>query len=893
MGGTGSAALRERFLGYFEARGHVRVPSSGLVPTNDPTLLFTNAGMNQFKDVFTGQARLPFRRATSSQKCVRAGGKHNDLEQVGRTPRHHTFFEMLGNFSFGDYFKREAIGYAWELITGEMGLDPARLWVTVFREDAEAAALWAEVANLPRSRIVPLGEKDNFWAMGDTGPCGPCSEIHYDRGEEHRCGAPRCGIGACDCPRWLEIWNLVFMQFERAPSGALSPLPRPSIDTGMGLERIASVLQGVDSNFDTDLFRPLLAAVERLSGRSYDPGAAGFPFRVIADHARACTFLIADGVLPANEGRGYVLRRILRRAVRFGRQLGLDGPFLHRLVDPVREAMAGAYPEIDARAGVVETAIRTEEERFGETLSAGLTLLERELADATAAGRTVLPGEMAFRLYDTYGFPLDLTVDAAAERGLGVDTAGFERALAAQRERARADRRARAISYRAQALPEDVAPTRFLGYETLRADAQVLAVSPAPPVPDGEGAESAEGAWLVVLDQTPFYPEGGGQVADQGWLQGEDGERRWLVRDTRRTARGAIAHVVAGDGEGLYPGARVVAEVDAARRRAVAANHSATHLLHHALRQALGDSVHQAGSLVAPDRLRFDFTAARSLTPDQVHGVEDAVNELVLAALPVEWFETGLEEARRMGAMALFGEKYGERVRVVRMGPSLELCGGTHVANTAEVGLFLVTQEAGIGSGVRRIEAVTGRGFLQTVRRRLGELSALAATLRTGADGVGARVAELQRRLADAEAALAAARQQEARRDALALLREARALGPDGARVVSGRVDAAGAEELRRLADLLRAELRSGAVLLVAEAGEGAQAGVLLALTPDLVARGLHAGRTLSRAVAAAGGKGGGRPDLAQGGCPREGIPQAMEAALAALRQGAAGGGAA
>jgi alanyl-tRNA synthetase len=880
LAGTSSSAIREGFLRYFEARGHTRVPSSSLVPEGDPTLLFTNAGMNQFKDVFTGRARLPFSRATSVQKCVRAGGKHNDLENVGRTPRHHTFFEMLGNFSFGDYFKAEAIRYAWGLVTGELGLDPARLWVTVYREDEEARRLWQAEAGLPPERIVPLGEKDNFWAMGDTGPCGPCSEIVYDRGEEHRCG-PACGIGRCDCARWLEIWNLVFMQFDRAADGTLRPLPRPSIDTGMGLERMASVLQGVDSNFDTDLFRPILREVERLAGRTYDPGDAGFPFRVVADHARACTFLVADGVLPGNEGRGHVLRRILRRAARFGRRLGLEGPFLYRLRAAVAEAMAGAYPEIEERAAFIEATVRAEEERFGETLAAGLELLEQALAEARARGERALDGETAFRLYDTYGFPLDLTVDTAEEFGLGVDVAGFERALAEQRARARADRRARAPAYRGGAEGE-LPPTEFLGYATLRVDdARVVAA----------WAGEEPGRAVVVLDRTPFYPEGGGQVGDTGWLAVEGLADRLEVLDTRRLGRGVVAHVVAAGPEvlrALEAGRSVRAEVDAGRRQRVARNHSATHLLHKALRVVLGESAHQAGSLVAPDRLRFDFASDRPVGPEELRQVEELVNARILEALPVVWFETGLAEARRMGAMALFGEKYGERVRVVQMGDwSLELCGGTHVRSTAEIGLFHLTAESGIGSGVRRVEAVTGDGVLRVLAQQTEELARAAAALRGRPDQVAGRAAELVQRLEALERELEAARAAVWRAEAERLAAGAVPLGPDGARLVAGRVAGAGPAELRGLADEVRRRVGSAAVLLVGVQGD--RAALLLAFTRDLVARGWHAGRLLGGLARGLGGAGGGRPDLAQAGCPAGLVDEALERGARLLQAEARG----
>jgi alanyl-tRNA synthetase len=877
-----SAEIRETFLRFFEERGHRRVPSSPLVPADDPTLLFTNAGMVQFKDVFTGRTRLPFSRATSCQKCVRAGGKHNDLENVGRTPRHHTFFEMLGNFSFGDYFKAEAIAYAWELVTGRLALPRERLWVTVYREDEEAAELWRRVAGLPAERIVRLGEKDNFWAMGDTGPCGPCSEIVYDRGAEHRCAAARCGIGQCDCPRWLEIWNLVFMQFERDAAGSLAPLPRPSIDTGMGLERVASILQGVESNFDTDLFRPIVRAVEELSGRTYDPGEAGLPFRVIVDHARACFFLVADGVLPSNEGRGYVLRRILRRAARFGRRLGLDRPFLWRLRPAVVRAMGGAYPELEERAEALDGVVRGEEERFAETLDAGLQLLERAVAEVRAAGGRRLPGETAFRLYDTYGFPLDLTCDVAEEHGLGVDTAGFERLLAEQRSRARADRRARAKAYGEGLAVEDLPATDFVGYQTLAAEGRVLAL-----VAGGQGRQvlrEGEEA-VVVLDRTPFYAEGGGQVGDRGLLRAAGGVV--AVEDTRRIGRDVIAHFGRVQQGEIRVGEGVRAEVDPVRRADAARNHTATHLLHRALREVLGPGTHQAGSLVAPDRLRFDFTADRPLGPERLRQVEDLVNAQVLTPTPVEWFVTGLDEARRMGAMALFGEKYGERVRVVRIGDwSLELCGGTHVANTAEVGLFHVLGESGIGSGVRRVEAVTGRGVLALLRAGQQELARAAEVLRARPDEVAGRVQELAERLHERERELAALQRRQVQAEARRLAEAAVEVVARGGvfRVAAGTVPGVGVEELRLLADDLRARLGSAAVLLATTSGGR---GVLLcALTPDLVQRGLHAGKVVAAAAAAAGGRGGGRPDLAHAGAQDVGrIPAALEAGVRTLRE--------
>ena len=882
--------IRETYLRFFEDRGHTRVPSASLVPTDDPTLLFTNAGMNQFKDVFTGRTRLPFTRATSAQKCVRAGGKHNDLDSVGRTPRHQTFFEMLGNFSFGDYFKREAIDFAWTLVTSAYGLQPDRLWITVYRDDQEAVDLWRERSGVPAERIVRLDEKDNFWAMGETGPCGPCSELHYDRGPEFRCAAPVCGVGVCDCPRWLEIWNLVFMQFDRDADGKLSPLPRPSIDTGMGLERMASILQGAPGNFGTDLFLPILAEVEQLTGRAYEPGEAGFPFRVIADHVRACSFLVADGVLPGNEGRPYVLRRILRRATRFGRRLGLDAPFLWRLAPTVAATMGAAYPELVERAAEIERAIRSEEERFAETLADGLGLLGRLIGEARERGGRQLSGETAFRLQDTYGFPLDLTLDVAEENGLVVDVPGFERALEEQRRRARADRRERGVRYQGGALPgaDDLPPTRFLGYESLDAEAEVQALFSASGQDRLEKAETGQEV-LVALDRTPFYGEGGGQVGDTGVIRGGPGpdEPVLEVQGTRRVGAGVFLHACTVRQGGLRSGRTVRARVDAGRRREIARHHSATHLLHRALREVLGAGAHQAGSLVAPDRLRFDYTWGRPVGAAELAEIERLVNEHILDPTPVEWFISGLDDARRLGAMALFGEKYGQRVRVVRMGDwSLELCGGTHVENTSEIGLFHVSSEGGIGSGVRRIEAVTGAGVLSALRDAEGGLARAAGVLRVRPDQVAARVQELAVRLAQRERELAGLQQRQAVAAAGELAAAALEVPAPGGilRVATGEVAGAGVEELRALADDIRGRLGSAAVLVAAPTGERAL--LLCALTADLVARGLHAGSAVAAAAAAGGGRGGGRPDLAHAGIGDAAqVTRALAAGVAALRQ--------
>ncbi|WPD17999.1 alanine--tRNA ligase [Thermaerobacter composti] len=871
--GMPAAEIRERFLRFFERHGHTIVPSSSLIPKDDPTLLFTNAGMVQFKDVFTGKEKVPYKRATTAQKCMRAGGKHNDLENVGKTARHHTFFEMLGNFSFGDYFKRDAIRFAWTFLTEELGLPRDRLWATIYRDDDEAFRLWQEVTGIPAHRIVRLGEKDNFWAMGDTGPCGPCSEIVYDRGEEFRCDAEVCGIGACDCDRWLEIWNLVFMQFNRDESGRLEPLPRPSIDTGMGLERIASVMQGVPSNFDTDLFRPLIRATEELTGRRYEDGERGFPFRVIADHARACTFLIADGVLPSNEGRGHVLRRILRRAVRFGRILGLREPFLHRLVDTVGEVMGDAYPEVRQRGEYVARVIRAEEERFFRTLDQGMEILAELIERARRRGDGVIRGEEAFVLYDTYGFPLDLTEDAAEEAGLRVDREGFERAMAVQRERARAAREVEADwdpgSPLAQALADEPATT-FTGYERLEDEGTVrLLVKDEEPVERARAGEEVG----VILDRTPFYAERGGQVGDTGWL--EAAGARLQVVDTQPLPGGRILHKARVTEGTLTVGDRVRARVDGARRAAIMRNHTATHLLHAALKRVLGDHVNQAGSLVAPDRLRFDFTHFEAPTPDQLRAIEDEVNRVILAAVPVRWYWTSLEEALEAGAIALFGEKYGREVRVVQIGDySLELCGGTHVASTSDIGLFKLTGEGSVAAGVRRVEAVTGWSSLAYLRQREDLLQRLAATLRAPVDDLPARLEALVEAHRDLERQVHRLQGRLARQAADRLLAEAPAVA--GVRVIVGELPVDDPEVLRETADYLRQRAGEAAVLLGARSGDRAL--LVAALTPGAQQRGLHAGRLVGEVARRVGGGGGGRPDLAQAGGREPGrLAEALE----------------
>jgi alanyl-tRNA synthetase len=873
--------LREKFLSFFAGKGHTIVHSSSLVPVNDPTLLFTNAGMVQFKDVFLGLDRRPFKRATTAQKCVRAGGKHNDLDTVGRTARHHTFFEMLGNFSFGDYFKREAISYAWEFLTRILELPPERLWITVYKEDDEAYRLWQEVAGVPAERIVRMGEKDNFWAMGDTGPCGPCSEIIYDRGPEHACSSNPCALGACDCDRWLEIWNLVFMQYERDAGGNLTPLPRPSIDTGMGLERMASILQGVDSNFDTDLLQPLIKAMEGLSGRAYDRGEAGFPFRVIADHARACTFLIADGVLPGNEGRSYVLRRILRRAARFGKALGVEEPFLYRLVDTVVNIMGQAYPEVAEQQEYIARVIRQEEERFHETLNDGMRVLSGIMEQAGREGRDTISGQEAFTLYDTYGFPVDLTEEIAGEKGFKVDRAGFEEAMAAQRERARAAREDIKAFEFAMAFAgnlDDIGGTEFTGYERLEDTGKVLAlIRQSERVPYLDEGESG----YVVLDRTPCYPEGGGQVGDQGSLAWPGGEAR--VQDTRRLPGGKIVHQVAVTAGKLAAGQEVKLMVDRERRLATARNHTATHLLHRALKNVLGEHANQAGSLVTPERLRFDFTHFAPLTEEELKAIEKEVNARVLAGLPVTTLETSLREAKAMGAMALFGEKYGERVRVVKMGDySLELCGGTHLRSTSEVGLFRLTSESSIGAGVRRVEAVTGAAALDLISREYQELASVAGLLKVPPFQVAGRVQQLLEKGKEMEREIARLRNQLATYTVKDLLNQVREVA--GVPVLQARVDITDSEALRELADKVRDKMGSGVVVLGSQ--HDGRVNFVAMVSKDLVKRGVHAGNLLREVARIAAGGGGGRADMAQaGGKDPSKLDQALAYSLKVVAQ--------
>ncbi|NPV70715.1 MAG: alanine--tRNA ligase [Firmicutes bacterium] len=852
--------IRSEFLHYFERNGHTIVRSSSLVPHNDPTLLFTNAGMVQFKDVFLGTDKRPYTRATTSQKCVRAGGKHNDLENVGYTARHHTFFEMLGNFSFGDYFKKDAIRFSWEFLTGVLGLPEDRLWFTIFRDDDEAGGLWQETAGVGPDRIIRMGEKDNFWAMGDTGPCGPCSEIIFDRGEQYGCDAPECFIGKCDCDRWLEIWNLVFMQFNRSQDGTLAPLPKPSVDTGMGLERITSIMQDVETNFDTDLFTPIIGAIEELAGRPAGKGAEVFPYRVIADHARACTFLVSDGVIPSNEGRGYVLRRILRRAVRYGRVLGIEGAFMHRLVPVVGKAMGDAYPGVVEKSDLASRVIRVEEERFLQTLEQGIRMVNGLVEAAKAAGRTRIDGQDAFTLYDTYGFPFDLTRDIARENNLTVDREGFDHAMEEQRERARAARKAEGLEYTAgvSAVLADVPPTVFVGYSALRSESRVLAVvkgdDRVPALGTGDTGE-------CVLDTTPFYAESGGQAADSGTISWAGGCAS--VEGVRRLPGGKVVHTLTVREGQLTQGDAVSAVVDRERRASTARNHTATHLIHKALKTVVGEHVNQAGSLVTHDRLRFDFTHFTPLTEEETARVERLVNSRVMEDLRVDASEMGLDEAKAAGAIALFGEKYGERVRAVRAGDfSMELCGGTHVGRTGEIGLVKIISESGIGSGLRRLEAVTGFGVLEYLGAVEKTLNEAASVLRVSPQDVPARVSEVVSRVKSLERELERAQSRAAQSGVDEII--AAAAGVGGSRIASGRVAAQSVDSLRAAGDAVRDRIGSGVVILAADLD--GKVNLVVMVTRDLVGKGVHAGKIVHEAAQVAGGGGGGRPDMAQAG---------------------------
>ncbi len=859
------AEIRQKFLNYFQSQGHQIVASSSLVPANDPTLLFTNAGMVQFKDLFLGNEVRSYNRATTSQRCVRAGGKHNDLENVGYTARHHTFFEMLGNFSFGDYFKREATRFAWDFLTKELGLAPEKLWVTVYQDDDEAADIWLKEIGVSAERFSRLGEKDNFWAMGDTGPCGPCTEIFYDHGPDVAGGPP--GSPDEDGDRYIEIWNLVFMQYDRQPDGTLIPLPKPSVDTGMGLERLAAVLQHVHSNYEIDLFQALLTAAAKITGTT---DTSNTSLRVIADHIRSCSFLVVDGVLPSNEGRGYVLRRIIRRAVRHGYQLGVKELFFYRLVDALVEQMGEAYPELTARQAVVAKVLQEEEQQFARTLENGMVILKDAIAGLKDK---VVPGETVFRLYDTFGFPVDLTADVAREHGLTIDQEGFDAAMEVQKQQARAAGKFNAV----EKLVIDVKQgTEFTGYDRLDGQANVLAI-----YRDGQQVEAiaGEGDALLILDSSPFYAESGGQVGDKGVLRcniGASNETLFDVVDTQKQGEHFIHKGVLRSGT-LKQGDQVTTLVGNENRAAIALNHSATHLLHAALRKVLGDHVTQKGSLVTADRLRFDFSHQAAMSASELAEVEALVNAEILKNTAVSKQVMSIDEAMNAGAMALFGEKYGEEVRVVSMGEfSTELCGGTHVERTGDIGLFKFVGESGIAAGVRRVEAVTGQGALAIVAQQESMLRQLAEVVKTNSDSLVEKVQQLMQSNKGLEKELEQLKVKLASAAGSDIASEAISVGD--VKLLAKAVTGFNAKTLRDTVDQLKNKLGTSVVVLASV--EDGKVSLVAGVSKDLVAK-IKAGELVNMVASQVGGKGGGRPDMAMAGGTD---PEPLPAALASVK---------
>jgi alanyl-tRNA synthetase len=871
-----TAEVRQDFLDFFAGKGHEIVASSPLVPANDPTLLFTNAGMVQFKDVFLGADKRAYKRAATSQRCVRAGGKHNDLDQVGYTARHHTFFEMLGNFSFGDYFKEDAIRYAWELLTDVYGLSPDRLWVTVYETDDEAYEIWTRDIGVPAERVIRIGDKpggaqydsDNFWAMGDTGPCGPCTEVFYDHGPEVAGGPP--GSADEDGDRFIEIWNLVFMQFDRAADGTLEPLPAPCVDTGMGLERLAAVLQLEHSNYRIDLFRALTAAAAELTGCK---DADNPSLNVIADHIRACAFLIADGVLPSRDGRGYVLRRIIRRAIRHGYKLGVKQPFFHRMVAPLVEQMGDAYPELHARQELITGTLREEEERFARTLDTGMGILQDVMRRARADRSGHIDGETAFLLYDTYGFPLDLTQDVARENDLSVDLDGFAEALAKQQERGRAAGKFAQQAQISTAAIKDLAATEFLGYELLEADdARVVAI-----LVEGETVEEIHtgDTAVVLLDRTPFYAESGGQVGDTGRIRSSGAT--FEVEDTIKLAGAFHGHIGTLQQGTLRPGEAVTAHVDAARRQAIVHHHSATHLMHAALKQVLGDHVEQRGSLVAPDHLRFDFTHPRAVTAEELSEIERLVNREIRVNPAADVRVMDFDDALTTGATALFGEKYGDRVRVLRFGDfSVELCGGTHVDRVGDIGQFKIVEESAIAAGIRRIVAVAGEAAVGQIQAMDDQLRDLARVLKVAPDAMGDRLAQILERSRTLEKEVDELKSKMAAASGDELLGQAADV--DGINVLAARLDDVDPKALRDTVDRMKGKLGSSVVVI----GSVANGKVRLAagVSEDLLAR-IKAGNLINFVAQQVGGRGGGRPDFAQAGGSQ---PENLEGALASVQ---------
>jgi len=867
---TGNEA-RTIFLEYFKKHNHRQVRSSSLVPQDDPTLLFVNAGMVQFKRVFTGDEKRDYSTAVTAQKCVRAGGKHNDLENVGYTARHHTFFEMLGNFSFGDYFKDQAIEFGWDLLTNGYGFDAEKLHVSVYKDDDEAYEIWRDKMGVPEERISRLGEEDNFWAMGDTGPCGPCSEIHIDRGAQFGCDDPNCAVG-CDCDRWLELWNLVFMQFERSEDGSMTPLPKPSIDTGMGLERIISVLQDVPTNFDTDLFTPIMDKVGELAGKKRgESKEVEVAMKVIADHSRASAFLICDGVLPSNEGRGYVLRRIMRRAIRYGRSIGLKKPFLNETVQTVFSIMDEAYPELKDSAAFILNVVKNEEEKFLETLGTGMKLLEATIEGAQSKNEKTIPGEVIFKLYDTFGFPVDIIQDHVKEMDIALDIEGFDAAMAQQKARSKSKKKFAGVGEAYKPLTSAGVKTTFKGYNSLELESELLIV-----VKEDKEAELAKAgdAVEVVTAETVFYAESGGQVGDKGTFENEGCAIE--IMDTVKDPSGLFIHRGEVKSGQCKKGDHFTLKVDTQRRQATAINHSATHILHSALRTVLGEHVKQSGSLVTPDRFRFDFTHFSAITPEELAAIETQVNMRIRENHGIHTKEMGMDEAVKSGATALFEEKYGDVVRVVSQGEfSQELCGGTHTRASGDIGLFRILTEGGIASGVRRIEAVTGQAALDTVHADQKAIEAAAGLLKGSKDDVVAKVETLITEKKALEKELESIKAKLASKSVDDIDQNIKEI--NGVKVLSKKVEIENPSQLRDLADKFKSKLGSGVILLGAESNGKA---LLIAVVTDDLTKTYKAGNIVKTAAGIVGGGGGGRPDMAQAGGTK---PEHLDKALASV----------
>ncbi|MDD2370623.1 MAG: alanine--tRNA ligase [Firmicutes bacterium] len=852
--------IREKFLKYFESKQHQRISSSSLIPAEDPTLMFVNAGMVQFKNVFLGLEERAYKRATSSQKCLRISGKHNDFEAVGRTPRHHTFFEMLGNFSFGDYFKKDAILFAWEFLTKELKLPKEKLWVTIYEKDEEAGKLWLALTDISPERIVKLGEKDNFWSMGDVGPCGPCTEIHYDRGIDYSCG-DECGLGKCECDRITEIWNLVFMEFNRDDKGVLTPLPKPSVDTGMGLERIAAVMQEVDSNYDTDLFQPIIRKIEGLTNLKYYNNDEGFPFRVIADHIRSSSFLIADGVLPSNEGRGYILRRILRRAVRYGKTLGLNKPFLSILVDTLIEVMGSAYSELIEKRDFIIKVLKVEEERFLETLNEGMVLTENILNKMRKEKRTVMTGEEAFILYDTYGFPVELTEDLVKENNLSLDKAGFILAMEKQKELTRLSSGKNNFSQNIAFANELVKlnNTVFTGYDSMEETTEILGVFSLYGEKLNEINLNTE--VILITAKTPFYGESGGQIGDIGKIYANDlyvGD----IMDSKKSTDGRIYHIAKFFSIVEING-KISIKLDKLRREAIMRNHSATHLLHRALNNVLGKHATQKGSFVDDKYLRFDFSHFENLTRIEIDKIEDLVNEYILAHEDVATQILPIEKAKKLGAMAIFGEKYGDEVRVVTMGDiSLEFCGGTHVKNTSHIGSFKILSESSIGAGLRRIEACTGLETIQKTRELDAIINSLSGHLKVPPKEITLKIFNLQKELKELQMEKQKLNMELAKTEVNRSLDKVEEI--NGVPVLIEEFVGKTMEELRQISDMYRDKL--GTILVVLGSKEKNKVNLLVTVTKDLVNKNVSAGSIIKNIAPIVGGGGGGRPDMAQAG---------------------------